>query len=100
MWVSGITQGLMWKEFTPDGLLAYPSFVDIVTKLNPFYWGRAFGGFLYLCGLVVMIVNVWRTAKAGSFADEEVTVPDAVPAATCYPATGMRCWNVSLCCWE
>ena len=28
MYVGGITQGLMWREFTPDGTLRYPNFLE------------------------------------------------------------------------
>ncbi len=77
LWAAGITQGLMWKQFTPDGLLAYPNFVETVTKLIPFYWGRALGGSLFLTGMILLIINVIKTARAGSFADEEVVVPEA-----------------------
>jgi cytochrome c oxidase cbb3-type subunit I/II len=78
MWIAGITEGLMWKEFTPDGLLAYPNFVEIVTKLMPFYWLRAFGGSLYLSGLFLMAYNVFRTIRAAPKpVDEEATVPEA-----------------------
>jgi cytochrome c oxidase cbb3-type subunit I/II len=77
MWISGITQGLMWKEFNADGGLTYPNFVETVTKLIPMYWARAFGGLLYISGLLIMIYNVARTiAAAPKPVDEEVTVPE------------------------
>jgi cytochrome c oxidase cbb3-type subunit I/II len=79
MWAAGVTQGLMWKEFTADGLLAYPAFLETVTKLNPYYWGRALGGIIFLAGLVLLLVNVARTARAGRFADEEVSLPGTPP---------------------
>jgi cytochrome c oxidase cbb3-type subunit I/II len=63
MWSSGITQGLMWKAFTADGLLKYPDFVETVVKLIPFYWIRLFGGLLYLAGLLIMVYNVIKTVK-------------------------------------
>jgi cytochrome c oxidase cbb3-type subunit I/II len=82
MWIAGITEGLMWKEFTPEGVLAYPNFVEIVTKLIPFYWLRAVGGMLYLGGLLVMVYNVARTVVAAPVpVDEEVTVPETTQAA-------------------
>ncbi len=79
MWAAGVTQGLMWKEFTADGLLAYPGFVETVTKLNPYYWGRALGGLLFLAGAILSIVNLMRTARAGTFAEGEIQVPEAAP---------------------
>jgi len=75
MWISGITQGLMWKEFNAEGVLVYPNFVDTVTRIVPMYWVRLVGGLLFLSGILLMIYNVYKTAQAGSpVTDEEVTV--------------------------
>jgi cytochrome c oxidase cbb3-type subunit I/II len=83
MWIAGITQGLMWKEFTADGVLAYPNFVETVTKLKPMYWGRAIGGMLFLAGMVLLAYNVVRTMMAASRPkDEEASVPEAAPRHT------------------
>jgi len=60
MWVAGITQRLMWREYGPDGYLVN-SFADTVAALHPMFIMRAFGGLLYLAGAVVMVVNVWAT---------------------------------------
>jgi cytochrome c oxidase cbb3-type subunit 1 len=60
MWVAGVTQGLMWREYGADGYLVN-SFADTVAALHPMYILRAFGGLLYLTGAVIMVVNVWRT---------------------------------------
>ena len=60
MWVAGITQGLMWREYGIDGYLVN-SFVDTVAALHPMYLLRAFGGLLYLSGAIIMVVNVWMT---------------------------------------
>ncbi|ALE15672.1 Cytochrome c oxidase subunit CcoN [Altererythrobacter epoxidivorans] len=62
MWVAGVTQGLMWAEYGPDGYLVN-SFADTVAALKPMFALRAFGGLLYLSGFVIMIVNVWQTLK-------------------------------------
>ncbi|MFM2371434.1 MAG: cytochrome-c oxidase, cbb3-type subunit, partial [Pseudomonadota bacterium] len=59
MWVAGITQGLMWREYGADGYLVN-SFAETVVALKPMFFLRAFGGLLYLSGAVVMTVNVWR----------------------------------------
>jgi cytochrome c oxidase cbb3-type subunit 1 len=64
MWVSGIMQGLMWREYGADGYLVY-SFVETVDAMFPMYLIRAFGGLLYLTGALVMTVNIWKTV-AGS----------------------------------
>ncbi|MBU0554705.1 MAG: cytochrome-c oxidase, cbb3-type subunit I [Alphaproteobacteria bacterium] len=60
MWVSGIMQGLMWREYGADGYLVY-AFSDTVRAMFPMYVLRAFGGLLYLAGAVCMVINVWRT---------------------------------------
>jgi len=62
MWVAGIMQGLMWREYGADGYLVN-SFVDTVVALHPLYVLRAFGGVLYLAGGVLMVINVWRTIQ-------------------------------------
>ena len=63
----GFTQSLMWKEFTPDGFLAYPNFLETVTQIIPMYMSRAFGGTLYLVGTLIMIYNLIKTAASGEF---------------------------------
>jgi cytochrome c oxidase cbb3-type subunit 1 len=60
MWVSGIMQGLMWREYGADGYLVY-SFAETVAAMFPMYLIRAFGGLLYLSGALVMVFNVWMT---------------------------------------
>ena len=60
MWVAGITQGLMWREYGSDGYLVN-SFIDTVSALHPMYLMRAFGGLLYLSGAILMVYNIWMT---------------------------------------
>ena len=73
---AGITQSLMWKEFTATGVLQYPNFLETVTQILPFYMLRALGGTVYLAGVLVMAYNLVKTAKAGRLvAGEEVRVP-------------------------
>jgi len=60
MWVAGITQGLMWREYGADGYLVY-SFAETVLAMRPLYLMRAFGGMLYLAGAVLMAANIWLT---------------------------------------
>lgn len=81
MWIAGITQGLMWKEFNADGMLSYPIFLETVTKIIPMYWVRALGGALFVVGLFVCIYNLIMTARGAQAAavDEEVLVPDHAP---------------------
>ena len=73
---AGITQSLMWKEFTEEGVLRYPNFLDTVIKIIPFYVMRALGGSLFLGGAGVMTYNLWMTCKQGSFEPEtEASAP-------------------------
>jgi cytochrome c oxidase cbb3-type subunit I/II len=69
---AGITQSLMWKEFTADGFLKYPNFLETVTQIMPMYAMRSIGGALYLIGVIVMTFNLLKTAAAGKLiANEE-----------------------------
>ncbi len=60
MWVAGITQGLMWREYGADGYLVN-SFVDTVAALHPMYILRVVGGLMYLTGALIMAFNIWMT---------------------------------------
>jgi cytochrome c oxidase cbb3-type subunit I len=60
MWVAGITQGLMWREYGGDGYLVY-SFAEVVAAMHPLYLIRAVGGLLYLSGALIMAWNIWMT---------------------------------------
>ncbi len=62
MWVSGIMQGLMWRAYDQLGFLQY-SFVETVQAMHPFYIIRALGGILFLTGSLIMVYNLWRTAR-------------------------------------
>ena len=76
MYWSGITQGLMWKQFTADGFLQYPNFLETVLQLVPMYRLRAVGGLLFLAGVFLMAYNLYRTARSGVFeADVEAQAP-------------------------
>ena len=71
MYVSGVTQGLMWKQFTPDGFLQYPNFLEVVQSILPLHRLRAVGGTLYISGVVMMAINLYKTAKSGQFVPEQ-----------------------------
>ena len=79
MWVSGITQGMMWMAISPDtGTLVYPHFIETVTRIIPMYWVRAIGGTLVLASFAIMIYNFYRTIKRAqgkSIPGETVRVP-------------------------
>jgi cytochrome c oxidase cbb3-type subunit I/II len=71
MYVSGFMQGLMWKDFSEDGMLRYGNFLDTVTKIIPMYLMRGIGGLLYYTGVVMMVYNLWKTAVKGKFTANE-----------------------------
>jgi len=62
MWISGITQGLMWRALNSDGTLTY-SFVEGVVASHPMYVGRMIGGALFLAGMLIMAYNVFKTVR-------------------------------------
>jgi cytochrome c oxidase cbb3-type subunit 1 len=68
MWVAGITQGLMWREYGADGYLVN-SFVDTVAALHPMYVLRGVGGLMYFAGAIIMAWNIAMTI-AGRQRDE------------------------------
>ena len=71
MYIAGITEGMMWKQFTKEGFLQYPNFLETVQQILPFYRLRAIGGTLYIIGVWLMAYNLWKTARAGQFVPEE-----------------------------
>ena len=71
LYIAGLTQFEMWRDFTEDGLLRYPNFLETVTQLVPMYALRSVGGALYLVGFIVMIYNLTKTALAGKLVAEE-----------------------------
>ena len=64
MWISGITQGLMWRAFDEFGNLQY-SFAESVAAMMPFYAMRAIGGMFFLTGAVLMTYNMFMTIRQG-----------------------------------
>ncbi len=65
MWVSGIMEGLMWREYTPDGFLAN-SFIETVSAKHIQNVIRAVGGLMFLSGTLIMSYNLWRTIRMPS----------------------------------
>jgi cytochrome c oxidase cbb3-type subunit I/II len=91
MYWAGFMQSLMWKEFTEEGLLKYPNFLETVIQIKPMYAARSFGGTLYLAGVVMMTYNIIKTVRAGSFlANEEA---EAAPLTKVYESYGKEHWH-------
>lgn len=71
MYWAGFAESSMWKEFTPEGYLRYPNFLETVQNIIPMYDARAIGGLVYLVGVFLMIYNLWMTARQGKFIGDE-----------------------------
>jgi cytochrome c oxidase cbb3-type subunit 1 len=80
MWVSGIMQGLMWRATDQLGFLQY-AFIETVAAMNPFYVIRATGGVLFVAGALLMVWNLWMTARRG--------LPETDTAASPRPAAAI-----------
>ena len=78
MYWAGIAQGLMWKQFTPEGNLQYPNFLETVINIIPMYMIRSLGGLIYLIGACIMAYNLFKTAANGKLiANEPALVQQA-----------------------
>jgi cytochrome c oxidase cbb3-type subunit 1 len=76
MWVSGIMEGLMWREVDAQGFLVN-AFADTVSAKFPMYVVRGLGGVMYLTGALIMCFNLWKTATS---MDEMSSAPAVIPA--------------------
>ncbi len=63
MWVTGIMEGLMWREVDAQGFLVN-SFADTVAAKFPMYVVRGIGGVLFLLGAAIMCYNLWKTVTS------------------------------------
>ena len=71
MYISGFTQGMMWKQFTAEGNLQYGNFLDTTLQVIPMHQMRAFGGTLYLIGAILMAYNLFKTMAQGTLLANE-----------------------------
>lgn len=78
MYWAGIVQPLMWKEFSPLGTLQYANFLETVFQIIPMYVIRSIGGTLYLIGVIIMIYNIYKTVKQGTFERNEAVEAPAL----------------------
>ncbi len=83
MWVAGIQQGLMWREYDAQGFLVY-SFAESVAAMFPYYVLRAVGGAMYLTGGIIMAYNVVMTILG--YERQEAPIPGSVVPAAVQPA--------------
>jgi cytochrome c oxidase cbb3-type subunit 1 len=77
LWVSGVTQGLMWRATNPDGTLTY-AFVEAVKASYPYWTLRVLGGLLYLAGMTLMLYNMLMTIRGARPVD--APIPAALAA--------------------
>ena len=88
---AAVVQGLMWKEFTPEGVLKYPNFLATTLEILPMHMMRAIGGALYLSGVIIMTYNLVKTMKAGKLvANEAAEAPALEPVVTTEPTKHRR----------
>lgn len=90
MYWAGFEQAMMWKQFTEDGTLKF-QFLETVTHIIPLYVVRSIGGLLYLIGALVMIYNLLKTIKAGSFVANEAV--EAAPLPVNIETHGKQYWH-------
>ena len=64
LWVAGVLQAGMWNAMNSDGSLTY-TFMETMVEMYPYWWARAFGGIIYLVGLIIFIYNIYMTVKSG-----------------------------------
>ncbi|MBK8098221.1 MAG: cytochrome-c oxidase, cbb3-type subunit I [Planctomycetes bacterium] len=81
MWVSGISQGLMWRAETADGGLQYTDWNEMLNSQQLMYMTRSIGGGLFVVGWLLMIWNLVMTAMSGRpvTVETEVTVTKTAP---------------------
>lgn len=82
MYWAAVVQGLMWKDFTPEGTLQNPNFLATTLQILPMHMMRAFGGALYLSGVILMTVNLVKTMKKGTLVANEAAEAPALEPVT------------------
>jgi len=75
---SAVTQWLMLKEYTPEGFLAYPIFLETLTQILPMYTLRIISGVMFLTGFLLMVYNMFKTMAAGDMETNEASEAPAL----------------------
>jgi cytochrome c oxidase cbb3-type subunit I/II len=89
---AGFTQSLMWKQFNESGLLQYPNFLETVLQIVPMYIMRAIGGLLYFSGVFIMLYNLVKTIRGGSFEANEAAEAPPMETAESGEHVGWHRW--------
>lgn len=76
MWVSGITEGSMWRAIDDKGFLMYSDWNAITELLKPFRLVRAIGGTMFFVGILLMVYNFIMTIKTkdSGFVEQDLRV--------------------------
>ena len=90
MYWAAFTQSMMWKEFTDAGQLKY-QFLETVATIIPMYALRGLGGILYISGVILMLVNITRTVRRGTFIANEPA--EAAPLPKVITVHGKTHWH-------
>ncbi|PID91280.1 MAG: cytochrome C oxidase Cbb3 [Bacteroidetes bacterium] len=77
---SAVTQWLMLREYTPEGFLAYPNFMETLTQILPMYVLRIISGVFFLLGFLLMVYNLAKTMASGKMPANEAAEAPAPPA--------------------
>ena len=75
---SAVTQWLMLREYTPEGYLAYPNFLETLTQILPMYTIRIISGVMFLTGFLLMVYNLFKTMALGKIENNELSEAPAL----------------------
>ena len=63
-YIAGVTQGFMWRDFTPEGYPAYLNIIELVNASKPMWWISIAGSLLYFTGIILLAINYVKTWSA------------------------------------
>jgi len=75
---AAVTQWLMLREYTPEGFLAYPIFMETLTHILPMYTLRIISGVMFLTGFLLMVFNLFKTMALGKVEANELSEAPAL----------------------
>ena len=93
MYWAGFTQGLMWKEFTDEGLLKYANFLTTTLQIIPMHVLRSIGGALYLLGAIVMTYNLAKNMLRGKLVANEAAEAMALEKVITHEDAADKKWH-------
>jgi len=83
---SAVTQWLMLREYTPEGFLAYPIFMETLTHILPMYTLRIISGVMFIAGFLLMVYNLFKTMALGKLEANELSeAPALLPSGAWNP---------------